>query len=277
MQRLRRFAVTSALVVSAALALSPAAMAQEIDSDGTWQAVKQAGVLKCGAAVAAPYVMRNPRNGDYSGFFVDICRGFAKDVLHVEAEFPNTSWDNLVAGLQGGQWDLAMALNQTPERMKAIDFSDAVTNYQVSFVVNKDNPKLADVGNDLSALDKSDITFTVMSGTAQDKALSAKIHNARIMRLPGMDETRMALMSRRADVLADASDSNHLFALANPGWAEEIIPDPPLAKQPVSFGLRKGTDPADIAVLNAYIAQLHARGEIQRLVDKASRAAIDAK
>ena len=139
-----------------------------------WKDIQKAGVLRCGAAVAAPYVMRDARSGEYSGYFVDLCRDFGERVLKVKVEFVDTNWDNLVAGLQGGKWDMAMALNQTPERALAVSFSVPATDYQVSLLINKDNPKLASAGNTIGDFDKPDVTFAVMSGTAQDKAISAR-------------------------------------------------------------------------------------------------------
>ncbi|MCO7605457.1 transporter substrate-binding domain-containing protein [Pseudomonas guariconensis] len=220
--------------------------------------------------MAAPYVMRDAASGQYSGYFVDLCRDFGEKVLKVKVEFVDTNWDNLVAGLQSGKWDLAMALNQTPERALAVSFSAPATDYQVSLLVNKDNPKFAGAGNTVADYDKEGVTFAVMSGTAQDKAISAVLKNARVMRLPGMDETRLAVMSRRADVLVDASDTNHLFALANPDWAREVLPKPALAKQGVAFGLRRDASAADLQVLNIYVTQRRETGEIDALVDKAS-------
>lgn len=235
-----------------------------------WQDIQKAGELRCGAAVAAPYVMRDAKTGQYSGYFVDLCRDFGEKVLKVKVSFVDTNWDNLVAGLQSNKWDLAMALNQTPERALAVAFTVPATDYQVSLLVNKSNPKVAEVKEDISALDKPEVTFAVMSGTAQDKAISSVIRNGKIMRLPGMDEARLAVMSKRADVLVDASDTNHLFALANPDWTREILPKPALAKQGVSFGVRRDISAADLEVLNIYLRQRRDTGEIQQLVDKAS-------
>src|SRR5262245_16883515 len=138
-----------------------------------WQNIQKAGVLRCGAAVAAPYVMRDPSSGQYSGYFVDLCRDFGEKVLKVKVEFVDTNWDNLVAGLQSGKWDLAMALNQSPERALAVSFSAPATDYQVSLVVNKENPKFSGSGNAIADYDKPGVTFAVMSGTAQDKAITA--------------------------------------------------------------------------------------------------------
>ncbi len=252
--------------VGALLSQAPAQAAET----QIWKDIQKAGVLRCGAAVAAPYVMRDAATGQYSGYFVDLCRDFGEKVLKVKVEFVDTNWDNLVAGLQSGKWDLAMALNQTPERALAVSFSAPATDYQVSLLVNKDNPKFAGAGNTIADYDKEGVTFAVMSGTAQDKAISAAVKTAKIMRLPGMDETRLAVMSRRADVLVDASDTNHLFAVANPDWAKEVLPKPALAKQGVAFGVRRDASAADLQVLNIYVTQRRETGEIDALVDKAS-------
>ncbi|PPC78861.1 amino acid ABC transporter substrate-binding protein [Pokkaliibacter plantistimulans] len=239
-----------------------------------WKQVQKDGVLRCGAAVAAPYVMRDAKSGDYSGYFVDLCKDFGEKVLKVKVQFVDSNWDNLVAGLQSSKWDMAMALNQTPERALAVTFSTPATDYQVSFLVNKDNPKLKDAGNDVASYDKPGVTFAVMSGTAQDKAVSAVIRKGTIMRLPGMDETRLAVMSHRADVLVDASDTNHLFAMSNPDWSKEVMPEPALAKQGVSFGVPRDISAADLQVLNIYLTQRRETGEISALVDKASAAVL---
>ncbi len=246
-------------------------------ADNYWQAIQQKGVLRCGAAPAAPYVMRDPKTQQYSGYFSELCRDFGQNVLKVKVQFVDANWDTLVAGLQSDKWDLALGLNQTPERALAVAFSVPAQDYQISFLVNKQNPKVNALGNKLADFDKEGITFAVMSGTVQDKTISAAIKQGKIMRLPGNDESRMALMARRADVLVDASDTNHLFAVANPDWAKEVLPSPALAKQGVSFGLPRSVSEADRDVLNIYLTQRRATGEIDQLVNKASQEANAAK
>ncbi|GGY11015.1 ABC transporter substrate-binding protein [Litchfieldella qijiaojingensis] len=240
----------------------------------TWESVKSSGELKCGAAIASPYVMKNPRTNDYSGFFVEMCREFA-DHLGVEATYVDTNWDNIVAGVQSGRWDLAMALNETPERARAIAFSEPVSYYEVSFLYNKDNPKLPDSVSNLEDIDKADITIAVMSGTVQDKAVTGSLENANIMRLPGQDETRLAVMSRRADVLADANDTNLLFHHANPDWSVVMTPTPPLAPQGVAFGINQSVPEADIQELNEFIIEKRESGEVERMINEAAQIAVE--
>ncbi|MNC74857.1 hypothetical protein D3C75_1262900 [compost metagenome] len=43
-----------------------------------------------------------------------------------------------------------------------------------------------------------------------------------------------------------------------------------MAKQGVSFGVRRDISPADLQVLNIYLTQRRETGDIQKLVDKAS-------
>ncbi|WP_026622150.1 polar amino acid transport system substrate-binding protein [Ensifer sp. WSM1721] len=237
-------------------------------AEGYWQGVQKAGVLRCGAAVAPPYVMRDPATGEYSGFFADLCREFA-DALKVKPEFVDTTWDNIVAGLQAGKWDVSLALNRTPARAMAVQFSIPAMEYQISLAYNKENPTIPAGATSVADIDKKDVTLAVMSGTAQDKAITAAVKNATILRLPGNDETRLAVVSRRADILVDASDTNQLFTQANLDWAVAFNPAPALAKQGVAFGLPHQLSAADVEVVNIFLEEKVATGHVDELIRKA--------
>jgi len=263
--------ITSALRAMPALALVAglsATSAHAQTAEGYWQGVQKAGVLKCGAAVAPPYIMRDPATGEYSGFYADLCREFA-DALKVKAEFVDTTWDNIVAGLQASKWDVSLALNRTPARAMAVQFSIPAMEYQISLVYNKNNPKIPQGATSVADVDKAGVTIAVMSGTAQDKAISAAVKTATIMRLPGNDETRLALTSKRADILVDASDTNLLLTQANPDWAVALSPTPALAKQGVSFGLPHNMSTADVEVVNIFLEEKVATGHVDDLIKKA--------
>jgi len=262
-QKLRRLLAAG----TTGLCLLAASSVQAADAN-VWQKVQKAGVLRCGAAITAPYVMKNPLTNEYSGIHADMCRDFGENVLKVKVEFVDTTWGAIVAGLQGNKWDIALALNPTPERALAVAFSAAPVDYQVNFLVHKDNPKFKNTGTALADFDKPGVSIAVMSGSADDKATTEVISKASLMRLPGSDETRLALISKRADILSAAADSNHLFALAN-DWVKEIYPDPPIAKQGVAFGLPRDISAADLAVLNIYIQHRLDNGDVKRWMEKA--------
>lgn len=255
------------MLVLAATLSAGAAAAQE--AEGYWQKVQATGKLRCGAAVAPPYVMRDPATGEYSGFYADLCREFAA-VLEVQPEFVDTTWDNIVAGLQAGKWDMSLALNRTPVRAMAVQFSIPAMEYQISLVYAKGNPKIPANPVSVADVDLAGVTMAVMSGTAGDKAISAAVKNATILRLPSADETRLALKSRRADVIVDASDTNLLFTQANPDSTVTLNPQPALAKQGVSFGLPLSLRASDVAVVDIFLEEKVATGAVDALIAKAA-------
>ncbi|TPE49506.1 transporter substrate-binding domain-containing protein [Maribrevibacterium harenarium] len=244
------------------------------ESEPLWQDVQDRGSLRCGAAVAPPYVIRDPKTGEYSGIYVDLCREFAEQHLGVKAEFMDTTWDNIIAGLQAGKWDISLALNRKPKRAMAISFSISPMYGEVSFVYNNQNSKVPSGTSNLADFDKKGITLAVMSGTVQDQAVSDVIKNAKILRLPAVDETRLALLSRRADVLVDMADTNRIFAASNKEWAQTVYPQPALLKQGIANGLRKGVSWSDVEAFNIYLEEKIAKGDVERLVEMYTEQAI---
>ena len=242
--------------------------AQAQTAEGYWQGVQKVGVLRCGAAVYAPFVMRDPVTGNYTGFFSDLCREFA-DALKVKPQFVDTTWDNIVAGLQAGKWDLSLALNRTPARAMAVGFSIPAMQYEMSLVYNKNNPKIPPHPVSVADIDKPGVTISVTSGTVQDKAISAAVKQAQVVRLPSEDEARLAVISKRADLIVGGSDANQLFSQANPDWAVSLSPNPALAKHGVAFGLPHQLSFADVEVVNIFLEEKLATGEVDALIHKA--------
>jgi len=233
-----------------------------------WQGVRSAGVLKCGAASAPPFLIRDPASGNYTGYFADLCREFG-DVLGVKTEFVDTTWDNMVAGVQAGKWDLAPALDRTPERAIAINFSVPVSEATYTFAYNKDNPKVPADPKAVADIDKSGVTIAVIAGSAQDKAITAAMHQATILRLPTNEEVNLAVKTKRADLVGNESAMNLLFVKSTSGAATSFSPDPAIVHRGVGFGLPRSLSAADVRVLDIFVMDALATGEVDRLVNKA--------
>jgi polar amino acid transport system substrate-binding protein len=254
------------MALGAALVMAAQGVAHaQSSSSGYWQAVQKSGVLRCGVANAPPYVIRDPKTGQYSGIFVDLCREFGEQELGVKVQMVETSWDNIVAGLQSNRWDLALALNRTPKRALAIAYSGPVWNYEITGVYDKANPKFKTPPKSLADIDRAGTTIGVMTGTAADQLLTARVKNAGILRLSDVDTTHLALSSRRADVLFDDDETNAPFAATNPKRWGDLHPVPALAKQGIGFGLRRDATEADLQVLDIFIDNKAAVGDIAAL------------
>ena len=250
------------LVLGGLLAGGPAQAQEKL-----WEKVQSEGELKIGAAVAAPHAIRDPKSGEWSGVAIDVLRQFA-ETLEVELNVVDTTWDNIIAGMQAGKWDIAVALNRTPRRALAINYSAPYWFYQISLVYNKDNEKIESGWKSLADFDKEGVTIAVMSGTAQDHSITPMIQHATISRLPDFDASRMAVISRRADVLADDADGNMLFAESNPEWSATVIPDPAIAKQGIAFGFRETVSLEEIQALDILIEELRAVGVMDQWMDQ---------
>ena len=148
-------------------------------------------------------------------------------------------------------------------------FSIPAAEYQISLVYNKADAKVPANAKSIADVDKAGVTMAVMSGTAQDKAISAAVKNATVTRLPSDDEVRLAVISKRADVLVDASDTNQLFTQANGDTYATLNPTPALAKQGVAFGLRRDASAADLQVINIFLEEKVATGAVDRLIKDA--------
>jgi polar amino acid transport system substrate-binding protein len=254
------------LVVAGGCLLAGNAVAQQ--SEGLWASVQKSGTLRCGAAQTPPYIIKDVATGEYSGYWVALCREFA-EVLKVKPEFIDTTWDNMIAGLQAGKWDLAPSLTMTPQRALAITFSAPVATTETTLVYNKDNPKFSTKPKSIADVDQTGMVIAVTSGTAQEKSATEVIKNATLMRLPSPDEIRLALMSKRADAVLDTSTSNEIFAAAHPDWAVLMYPVPAINKRGASFGLRRDTSPADLQVLNIFIEDMKTTGRVDQLIQEA--------
>jgi polar amino acid transport system substrate-binding protein len=234
-------------------------------AEDLWKDVQARGTLRAGAALAPPHVMRDPKTGEYSGIFVDLIKEFGEQVLGVKVEFVDTTWDNIIAGMQASKWDVALALNRTAKRALSINYSDAPWQYEISFVFNKNNTKINPNWKSAQDFDKDGVTLSVMSGTAQDHTITDEFKHATIMRLPDVDAARLAVSSKRADVSVDDADTNMLFAAVNKDWSATVRPNPSLAKQGVAYGFRKTVSLDQIQAFDIFLEEAVAEGHVAKL------------
>lgn len=234
-------------------------------ADGFWKAVQDRGALRCAAAISPPYVMKDLKTGEYGGAYLDLCKQFA-EVLKVKVEFVDTTWDNIVAGLQAGKWDMSPALNRTPARALVINYSTIAGYDEMNFAYMLANDKVKDPADDLSTFDKSGIRIGVMSGSAQDHKVTERFKQAEILRLPDANGLNLALLSGRVDVAGADSTTNLLLQTANHDKVGLVEASPALMKQGISFGLPPTISQRDLDVLNIFLEEKVALGEVDSLL-----------
>ncbi|WP_165063378.1 amino acid ABC transporter substrate-binding protein [Marisediminicola senii] len=154
MRRASSFSATKlsaviAITASAALVLSGCAGGADDSAGGSaggsaeansLAAVQESGVLVVGTeGTYRPFTFHEDGTGDLTGYDVEIITAVA-DELGVEAQFEETQWDAIFAGLESGRFAvIANQVSINDEREAAYDFSTPYTVSPGVIVVPEDN------------------------------------------------------------------------------------------------------------------------------------------
>lgn len=212
--------------------------------------VKSEGKIKIGTeGTYAPFTFHD-KDGKLTGFDVEIAEEIAKR-LGVKAEFVETKWDGMFAGLDANRFD--MIVNQVgikPDRQEKYDFSDPYIVSRAVLIVNKDN---------------TDITkFEDLKGKKAAQSLTsnyadiARANGATIVQSEGFNQSIDLLIAKRADATINDSLSFYDLLKQKPDIAVKIAAEQSDAgKSGIMF--RKGNKELVDAV-NKALADMKADG-----------------
>ena len=162
------------------------------------ESIKSAGTIRIGVEGTYRPSTYHDASGKLAGFEYDIAETLAKD-LGVTAEFVETPWDSLIAGVDADRYDIVINnVSATDERKQKYDFS-------VPYLYSE--PKVA-VKKDSSLQNVSEISghSSAQSETSNfRKMVEAK--GASIVVVSGFDEAVEQVLSGRAEMTANDSVS----------------------------------------------------------------------
>jgi polar amino acid transport system substrate-binding protein len=215
--------------------------------------IVQSGQLRIGVAASAPWIYQDPKSGKWNGVYFDAME-YVADRLNVKLVPVATSWNDIVAGLQAGKYDVAVGLNQTLERSQQVLYTNSLVSVLTAFGVHKNGP------NTWAAISSPSSKVCVVQGTPQVAALqSLKDFKAELEVLPSVEACQLAFSSGRVD--ADAEDWLNLAAYSNAHSDAGILFAPtPIALQGVGYGLPRSTSYADLQVINSGLTEFENSG-----------------
>lgn len=164
---------------------------QEKNENDLLAKVKDEGKLLVGTEGTYPPFTFHDEKGDLTGFDVEIAREVAKR-LGVEAEFLETQWDAMFAGLDAKRFD--MVANQVgirEDRLEKYDFSDPYISSAAVLVVPKDN-------NDIKSFENIEGLKSAQSLTSNYGDM-AKQYGAELVGVEGFNQAIELLNSGRVD------------------------------------------------------------------------------
>ena len=224
--------------------------------------IKTRGELRIGVASAQPWQMKDAKTGDWEGVYVDVMADWAK-TMGVKFTPVATTWDNMIAGLQAGQYDVASSLNARPKRSVVVSFSNPLNSDIGSFSVI---PAKSNITT-FAQLNVASSTACVQQGAAEDLSLTNAKLALTILRLPDQDSCRLAVTSGRATAFFDDWNGNGPFAAANDG-VKLIFPSSAFVNEGIGYAINFGYSYEDISAINNQLLYFSASGLLTQSLQK---------
>ena len=160
------------------------------DSDELSQ-IQESGTLKVGVEGTYPPYTYHDDDGTLTGFDVDVAKAIA-DKLGVEADFTESDWDSLLAGIDSGRLNTVInAVSITDEREEKYDFAGPYFYITQQIVVAKDNDDIVDMAS-LDGKKMANTATTAYLDLLEDAGVS-------LVQISTADEAVSLISSGRAD------------------------------------------------------------------------------
>ncbi len=196
MQRL----VLAVILIGVLIVLSVLTWRGHRGQDALAQA-RQAGVMRIGYAVEAPYAFLTPE-GQVTGESPEIARVIANRLGIPRVEWRLAEFGDLMEGLEARRYEvIAAGMFITPERQQRAAFSLPTFQVGPGLLVRKGNPLGLHSYADL--LQHNEIRVAVLSGSVEEaRLLQLGCPGQRLIRVPDAGTGREAVRSGQADALA---------------------------------------------------------------------------
>ncbi|WP_088009138.1 amino acid ABC transporter substrate-binding protein [Indiicoccus explosivorum] len=200
---MKNFSVLFALLLGAVLFLAACGAEEEAaepaeggaEEENLLAAIEEEGVLRIGTEGTYPPFTFHDDSGELTGFDVEIAREVAER-LGVEAEFMETQWDAMFAGLNAERFDMiANQVGIREDRLEKYDFSDPYITSAAVLVTRADDTEITEF-EDLEGK-------TTAQSLTSNFAEIAKSYGAEIEGVEGFSQSVELLNSGRVDALVN--------------------------------------------------------------------------
>lgn len=223
-----------------------------------YETIKKEGVLKIGTeGTYAPFSFHDG-SGKLTGFDVEIAEEIAKR-LDVKAEFLETQWDGIFAGLDAKRFDMiANQVGINEERQEKYSFSDPYIASSAVLIV-------ADNNDDIKSFDDLNGKKSAQSLTS-NYAEMATSHNAELVGVEGFSQAIELLKSNRVDATINDKLSFLDYKKQKPDAPIKIVDE---EKDSSESGImfRKGSDEL-VEKINAILKDMREDGTYKKISEK---------
>lgn len=189
--------------------------------------ILEAGVLRVGTTADwQPMTYINPDTNEYEGYYVDIVRDLATD-MGVEIEWVPTTWQDKVAGIAAGRYEITTGASFNLGRARQGAFT-----LPIAVVGTVPLTRAADLGRFSSweDINSSNVRVAVTLGTTQDQQAQAFFPEAELVRPDSGARDYQEILAGRADVSITSNIEAQTLTARFPDLV--IIPVEPRATLP---------------------------------------------
>jgi polar amino acid transport system substrate-binding protein len=177
------------------------------------------------AYVEEPPFYWTAEDGSPSGADVELARVVLTMIGETTFEFVQVAFDELLAGVTEGRWDMNVPIFVTPERARRVRFSVPVWSLSDGLLVRRGNPKsltsYSSVGSAATA------RLGLIPGQVQfDAAQAAGVSSDRIVTFASQPDAVVALLDGRIDAFAATAIGNRAIVATTPELESVPFPDP---------------------------------------------------
>ena len=208
---MKKLTAVFVVILAAVFALSGCQKSEDQLAD-----IKKAGKIKIALEGAwAPWNYHDLTTNELVGFDTEVAKGIA-DYLGVEADFYESDWDSLLAGLESGRYDIiANGVEYTEERAQKYDFSVPYGYVKTVLVVRQDETEID--------------SFEKLKGKKTANSLNStymqigESFGASVMGVDTIEETINMLINNRVDATINAEVSVYDYLAQHPDTPIKIV------------------------------------------------------
>lgn len=206
----------------------------------------------------APFEFQEKDAKEFTGFDMELIRAIGKQ-LNRKVEIGNMGFDALIPALNAGNVDVAIAgMSITPDRKKAVDFSEAYYVSGLTVVVNKDD------NTTKSIKDLNNKKIAVQIGTTGAEA-AAKVPGAKVTAFNTNSEVFLELKNKGVDaVIIDKPVAAYYLVKESKSNAKMV--GETLEAESYGMAVKKGNKL--VGDLNKALAELKKNGEYDKIYKK---------
>lgn len=217
--------------------------------------IQEAGVITVGTEGTYSPNSYHDENGNLVGFDVEVAEKIAEK-LGVRAEFVESEWDSLFAGMDSGRIDIVVnEVEASEERREKYDFSEPYTYIQGALLVAEDNDEIQSVED----LEGKRAAQNLTSSWGQ----LAESYGAELVGVDSMNQSVELLLTGRADVTLNAETAFYDFMKNQPDRAVKIAAMTDYTTSSV-IPVRKGNESL-VNAINDALDEMRESGELEEL------------